>query len=152
MTSPGVNAGLRYYSARRARQELTDIGSAESCLLAVRRTRYDRRSSLGAKTCRPESQMVADDGHGGASRRIAPMLRSALSIALVASPSETPRAFPAVSVSGASSTSSASGSATRGRNQNRHRQGDGKLAEEPAYDVSHEEQRDQHRDRRNGQR
>src|SRR5450759_701624 len=39
-----------------------------------------------------------------------------------------------------------------GGDQNRNRQSDGKLAEESAYDVSHEQQRDQHCDQRNGQR
>src|SRR6202030_2859805 len=39
-----------------------------------------------------------------------------------------------------------------GGDQNRNRQGNGKLAKESADDISHEQQRDQHCDQRNGQR
>jgi len=39
MTSAAVNAGLRLHSARRVRPELTNTGSAENCLLALREPR-----------------------------------------------------------------------------------------------------------------
>ncbi len=43
------------------------------------------------------------------------------------------------------------GQRDHGGDQNRHRQGDGKLAEQTAHDIAHKQQRDQHRDQREGE-
>ena len=44
------------------------------------------------------------------------------------------------------------GQRDHGGNQNRHREGNGKFAEEPSNDVTHEQKRDEYCDQRNGER